>query len=119
MYPKSKIENLLDSVVTPDRLVRILEVDGRFNLDEAQVASLDALGFEWVPKLNIFEERLEEVKAYKAKHGNLRVKITEEGSSLHKYCLEIRKACKNPQKRKLKLTEEGIAKLDGIEAELC
>ena len=50
-------------------------------LDEKRIASLDALGFDW--RLNIgrgefncksFEERIEDLRSYKEKHGYLNVR---------------------------------------------
>jgi len=62
-----------------------------------------------------FEDRFEELKAYKAKHGhiNLTSKMKEE-ECLHSFCRGVRRARVAPTKGKLKLTAEKIALLDSI-----
>ena len=47
-------------------------------IDEERIASLDAMGFVWnmkelVAKKSFFEERVEDLRAYKEKHGHTNV----------------------------------------------
>ena len=85
---------------------------------EERIASLDALGFDWTSKDKIaisFEQRLEDLKAFKLKHGHLNLK-KKENPSLYNFCTNIRDARKNksPGAKKMKVTEERIASLDTI-----
>ena len=116
---------------------------GKFNLTTERIALLDSIGFNWVrenkksevsppsktfvddlssvgvPKeathIKTFEDRFEELKAYKAKHGhiNLTSEMKEE-ECLHSFCRGVRCARVAPTKGKLKLTAEKIALLDSI-----
>ena len=68
-------------------------------LTEERIAELDALGFEWAPrnrKEAQFQQRLEELKAYKAEHGHLNVKKSED-KSLARFCINIRSARRGRQ----------------------
>ena len=87
-------------------------------LNEECIASLDALGFDW--RLNDacsytpFEERIENLRIHREKHGNLNVKFGED-NSLADFCAKIRHSRKNPgQVGIMKLNEERIASLDAV-----
>ena len=60
-----------------------------------------------------FEDRVEELKAYKAEHGHFNVK-QKKNMSLYNFCLTIRVARKTPDKTNRKLTPDRIAQLDAI-----
>jgi len=60
-----------------------------------------------------FEERVEELKAYKAEHVHFKVKKNE-NERLHEFCLAIRVARKTPDKSTIKLTADRIAQLDAM-----
>jgi len=86
----------------------------RANVSEERIASLDAIGFEWAVKENkrtSFQQRLDELKAYKMEHGHLRVR-KEDDPSLYNFCINIRNS-RNKSDR-MKVTEERIASLDAI-----
>ena len=93
----------------------------KMELNEKRIASLDALGFDW--RLNItqvkcssksFEERIEDLRLYKEKHGHLDVKINKD-KSLAGFCSNMRQARKNPGNVcRMKLNEERMASLDAL-----
>ena len=60
-----------------------------------------------------FEDRVEELKAYKADHGHFNVKF-KENMSLYNFCRSARAARKTPDKSNRKLTADRIAQLDAI-----
>ena len=88
-------------------------------INEERIASLDALGFEWttskyVPTAKSFEQRIEDLRAYKEKHGHTNVKEKED-KSLYGYCKNMRLARNNPEKSGLMIiNEERIASLDAL-----
>ena len=67
-------------------------------LSQDQIRKLEALGFEWRKKtIKTFEERLAELAAFKAKHGNCNVSRTSSTMkyySLGDWCSEMRKSYK-------------------------
>ena len=91
-------------------------------INEERIASLDALGFDWSVTVSeqktkkTFDQRIEDLRAYKKKHGHIRVKQRDD-KSLYEFCYNIRKVGKNPEKstdRKLALTDDRIASLDAL-----
>ena len=75
---------------------------------------MDALEFEWEPKrgsAGVFHKRVEELKAFKAKHGHLDVKESED-KSLYRFCAHIREARRGHGN--MKLNKERIASLDEL-----
>jgi hypothetical protein len=97
---------------------------GSYRLDDDQIPSLDAIGFEWemgagaTAKSNDdrFFTRVDDLKAYKEKHGHLKV-CKKEDISLHIYCSHMRQARRAIILGKgttYKLTEDRIAALDAI-----
>jgi hypothetical protein len=102
---------------TPDKSTVKLTAD--------RIAQLDAIGFNWVgkrkevPKITTsskrmrFEDKVEELKAYRAEHGHFKVE-PKENKSLYNFCHTIRAARKTPDKSNRKLTADRIAQLDAI-----
>ena len=62
-------------------------------LTEDHIASLDALGFDWKPKERtiLSEQRIEDLRAYKEKHGHLNIRQSED-KSLNGFCLRVKKS---------------------------
>ena len=85
-------------------------------MNEERIASLTAVGFEWAAKENkrtSFQQRLEDLKAYKLKHGHLNVR-KEEDPSLYNFCNSMKTARNNPSGTRVNVSEERIASLDVI-----
>ena len=61
-----------------------------------------------------FNDRLEDLKAYKEKNGHLNVKEKDDDKSIYRWCRNIRSARRKPGKGTMKLTQERIAALDAI-----
>ena len=85
-----------------------------YSLDDSRIAALNAIGFDW--KLgargsDIFFDRVEELKAYKEKHGHFNVR-QKQNQSLYNFCHNVRQARKG--KRNYRLDETRIAALDAI-----
>jgi len=93
---------------------------GVMNISEERIKALDELGFEWNivnrsgPKgeTKTFEERVEQLSAYKEKNGNIRV-APKIDKSLSNFCKSIRAARRNPNSSRL-VTDERIKMLDDI-----
>ena len=97
----------------------------RAALTDDQIASLDALGFDWPIKKQrtkvvqqkverkSFAQRIDDLKAYKEKHGHVNVKWNED-KSLYVFCNNMRKARNNPEKSTTLVNEERIASLDAL-----
>ena len=61
-----------------------------------------------------FDERINDLKEYKQKHGHVNVN-THEDSSLYQFCADVRHSLKQYEKDgKRKLTEERMGKLDAL-----
>ena len=83
----------------------LLTGKGKINngLDDDRIAALDAIEFDWklgagvsptaASKDDIFFARVEELRAYKEKHGHLNVR-SKDDSSLYNYCNNLRQAQK-------------------------
>jgi hypothetical protein len=86
-------------------------------LTDANIARLDALGFNWESKEYVrrsFDERIEDLKEYKKTHGHFNVKMHED-SSLGQFCKDIRHSLKQVEKDGTrKLTKERMDKLYDI-----
>ena len=84
-------------------------------INEERIASLDDLGFNWSIQAatQSFAQRIEDLKAYKEKHGHVNVKDKED-MSLYEFCKGIRHARKNPGKSNTLINEERIASLDAL-----
>jgi len=95
--------------------VNIRQARKNAGITDDRIASLDALGFDWILKKGNqmpFERRIEQLKAYKEKHGHFIV--GNEDKSLAKFCNSIRKGRRNPEKSSTKLTDDRIASLDAL-----
>jgi hypothetical protein len=97
---------------------------GSYRLDNGRIAALDAIGFDWEARASStaasqddrFLDRVEELRAYKAKHGHLKVTKTVD-LSLHTFCNNVRQAQRaiiTGKGTKYILTEDRIAALDAI-----
>ena len=86
-------------------------------INEDRIASLDALGFDWLVKEHAakksFAQRIDDLQAYKEKHGHIRVKQSDD-KSLYEFCRNIRRARNNPEKSNSAINEECIASLDAL-----
>lgn len=89
-------------------------------ITEDRIRALDELGFEWnvAPRSGIknesktFEERVEELKAYKEQHGDLNV-LPRIDRSLSNFCKNLRAARRNPSSEQ-QVSEEQIQILDDL-----
>ena len=61
----------------------------------------------------LFEQRMDDLKTYKEKHGHVKVKKTDD-KSLYVFCRQMRYARSNPEKSNMVLTEGRIASLDAL-----
>jgi hypothetical protein len=89
-------------------------------ITDDRVKALDELGFEWNiinrhsanSESKTFEERVEELKAYKETHGDLNV-TPKFDRSLSNFCKSIRAARRNPNSGR-QVSEERIKMLDDL-----
>jgi len=84
---------------------------GRTVINEVRINALDELGFAW-DKKNSFEERIEEMQAFKEKHGHVRV-TGKHDKRLHDFCVNMRYARRNPGTG-MTITEDRINALDEL-----
>jgi len=90
-------------------------------LDAARIAEINELGFDWtlnmghdaVQKNRSFEERLQELKEFKARHGDLHV-TSKQDKSLATFCKAVRYARRHPDKAKIKVGEDRVAALNDL-----
>ena len=86
-------------------------------INEERIASLNALGFEWTVKerraMKSFEQRIEDLRAYKEKNGHVNVKRSDD-KSLYKFCCNIRHTHNNPEKSNMAINDDRIASLDAL-----
>jgi len=73
---------------------------------------LDELGFYWGGERKSMEERIEELKAFKAKHGHVRV-TAKQDKSLHGFCEKMR-CTRRGSRTTMALTEVRIKVLDDL-----
>ena len=85
---------------------------GTATITEDVMKALDELGFDWGDKQKSFEERIEELKVFKAKHGHVRVTVKQD-KSLGLYCKIIRSSRRGTAKRRV-ITEDRIKALDEL-----
>ena len=69
------------------------------------IASLNAVGFDWTVRTRekSFEQRIDDLKVYKDKHGHVNVKKRED-KSLNQFCYHIRHARKHSEKSTVALS---------------
>ena len=60
-----------------------------------------------------FEQRIEDLRAYKEKHGHVNVKKNDD-KSLYEFCVKIKCARSNPEAGRRNLTTKDIASLDAL-----
>ncbi|KAL7552998.1 hypothetical protein ACHAWF_016242 [Thalassiosira exigua] len=91
-----------------------------YKLSEEQIERLVAMGFRLKVKergkitMKSFEQRIEDMKAYKRVHGHLRV-MPMMDRALSAFCSQLRGARRHPDRTNaLKLTDARIAALDSI-----
>jgi hypothetical protein len=86
-------------------------------LTNEQIAAFNALDFDWTTQENVtrsFDERINDLKEYKQKHGHVNMKRLED-ISLYQFCLGIRHSLLHVEKDgKRKLMEERMGKLDAL-----
>ena len=81
-------------------------------ITENRIKALDELGFTWEDKLKSFEKRVEELKAFKEKHGHVRV-TGKHDKSLHRFCADVKSARRGTKPGKV-ITEDRIKALDEL-----
>ena len=91
------------------------------NISEDRIEKLDALGFNWESGLKApyvtktFDEKLNDLKEYKAEHGHAAEVDRNTDKKLHAFCAAARHANKYPGKfGTIKLTAARIAALSNI-----
>jgi len=85
-------------------------------ITEDRIKALDELGFDWgrqirTTKVKSFEERIEELKSFKAKHGHVRVAVTHD-MNLATFCTKMR--CARRTGLTITITEDRIKALDEL-----
>jgi len=86
-------------------------------ITDNRMKALDELGFTWGGKnkscmQNLFKKRVEELQAFMAKHGHVRVTVKHD-KSLHKFCANMRYARRNPGTG-MNITADRIKALDEL-----
>jgi len=83
-------------------------------ITEDRVKALDELGFDWgdTTKASSVEERIEELKAFKEKHGHVHVTVKHD-KSLGMFCKNMRSARRGTKKGAV-ITEDRIKALDEL-----
>ena len=64
-------------------------------------------------KCKSFEQRLEDLKAYKRKHGHVHVTFKED-KALYQFCAQAKYSLQHPEKAKTKMTNERIASFSAL-----
>ena len=85
------------------------------------VARVEALGFDWsldsriksYSRIKSFEQRIEDLRAYKEKNRHVNVKKSED-KSLYGFCNHMRHARNNPEKSKALINDDRISSLDAL-----
>ena len=95
------------------RLARNRPEKSTVALTDDRIASLDALGFDWNMSTKSFAQRMDDLRAYKEKHGHVNVKKSDD-RSLYDFCYNIRKARNNPGKSRMLNSEERKASMDAL-----
>ena len=89
----------------------------RKQLTNEQIAAFDALDFVWTTQEYVtrsFDERIEDLREHKQKHGHLSVNRNED-NFLYQFCAGIRHSLKHVEMDGTrKLTKERIARLDAL-----
>ena len=64
-------------------------------------------------KKSPFEKRMDELRAYKKKHGHVNVKH-KDVKSLYQFCIQMKYARNNPEKSNTVLTDDRITSLNAL-----
>jgi len=93
-------------------------------LSDEQIQRLSDAGFKWSLQrdLKTFDERLNDLMAFKAKHGHCNVSQCGEDASLGIWCNKVRvsyKKMQNNQKPTMKLSDEQIQRLNDVGFKWC
>ena len=87
---------------------------GRMTITEERIKALNDLGFKWKNALKqSFEERVEQLEAFKEVHGHLRV-VNAVDKNLAAFCNSMREARRNPASGRMIITKERIKALDDL-----
>jgi hypothetical protein len=91
----------------------------RAKLAHAQIQCLTDAGFKWsLTPIKSFDERFNDLMAFKAKYGHCHVSERGEDASLGKWCGQLRvsykKKMQNKQKPRKKLSDEQIQRLNDV-----
>ena len=89
------------------------EATHTMKLTQDRVSSLGALGFQWWNINTSFEERLDDLRAYKSVHGDVNVKRSKD-KSLYGFCQHIKDAYNNPEATHTKLTQDRVSSLEAL-----
>jgi len=81
-------------------------------ITDDRIKALDELGFAWEDKIKSFEKRIEELQAFRAKHGHVRVTVTHD-KRLYEFCANMRSAGRNPGTG-MAITDDRIKALDEL-----
>jgi len=83
-------------------------------ITEAKIKTLDELGFDWKTGSKVhFEERVEQLKAYKKIHGHVNVKATDD-KNLYYFCQNIKRSRRQPGNGGLVFTDERSKALEEL-----
>jgi hypothetical protein len=91
-------------------------------LSNAQIERLDAIGFQWESRIITFNERIEELRAFKAKFGHCNVTLSRSASNkpymaLGYWCFNVRRCRRLMEKGKPTdqiLSKDRIKSLDAL-----
>ena len=87
---------------------------GTMTMTEERIKVLDDLGFEWTQKQkHTFEQRVEQMRAFKELHGHLRVTSALD-KDLAPFCSTMRYARRSPAPGRRNISEEQIKVLDDL-----
>ena len=98
------------------------------NPPDEQIQRLNDAGFKWclqkkdLTSMKTFDERFNDLMAFKAKYGHCNVSFTGENASLGRWCSVLRvsyEKIQNNQKQRKKLSNEQIQRLDDAGFKLC
>jgi len=113
VHVTAKHDKSLGSFCREMRCARRARGNGRRKvMTEDRIKALDELGFDWGDKKKSFEERIEELKAFKAKHGHVHVTL-KHGKSLYGFCNHVRCAHRG-KGTSMTITEDRIKALDEL-----
>jgi len=113
----ASMDRSLASFCTNMRTARTNPTKTNMTVTDERIKALDDIGFEWTAEQQrqrvSFEDRIQQLKDFKAKHGNLHVTASLD-KSLASFCSNTRSSRNNPDKSTILVTEERIKALDDI-----